>query len=321
MLAENWRVNEASHWLCYSGNRLDRVAPKRADSSWIEQQINRDDARFIVFVSGSVVLTQNAGAPCPLLSAELADKLPVRREDAVFLGVDHEDGDTPYFAQWFTLKADDLSEAISEFGPFTCAGLRAMALTKSYSANTYGMLAQAAALSRWHSTHPKCSICGADTEVDEGGYRRKCPSCEALHFPRTDPAVIMLISYGDECLLGRPYHLAENMYSTLAGFVEPGETMEDAVRREVFEEAGVEVGEVSYVGSQPWPFPSNIMLGFRGVARSKTLNIDYQEMQDCQWFTKEETAKMLGGIAESGLFCPPDISISHYLIRSFVNEG
>ncbi len=172
---------------------------------------------------------------------------------------------------------------------------------------------------RWHETHPKCSKCGADTMVGEAGYRRECPKCEALHFPRTDPAVIMLITHGDECLLGRPYRLSENMYSTLAGFVEPGETLEDAVRRETFEEAGVKVGAVQYLASQPWPFPSSIMLGFKGVALSKTLNIDYEEMEDCQWFSKEEVRKMMEGTEASGKLCPPDISIAHYLIKQFVD--
>jgi len=154
----------------------------------------------------------------------------------------------------------------------------------------------------------------------DAGWRRDCPSCGAQHFPRTDPVVIMLTERGDRCLLGRQPHFAPGMWSTLAGFVEPGETIEEAVRRETLEEAGVTTGAVRYFASQPWPFPMSLMIGCIATATSEDLVIDRNELEDARWFARDEVAEMLMRTHPDGLFVPPPIAIAHHLIRSFI-EG
>ncbi len=320
MLAEITEVYDASAALCYSADALNRCGAKRKDVEWVNSLKASSDARFLIQANDSFVCNQEQVNEPFLHSKLMLERLNIADALTIFLGIDEGDGDRPYFGVRYTSDPETLDEALEKLGPYAAYGLRGIAMKSAASQRVLGMMAQAASVGRWHVTHQMCSKCGAPTEVVEAGYRRDCPSCSAQHFPRTDPAVIMIITHGDKFLLGRPYHLMENVYTTLAGFVEPGETFEDAVRREVFEEAGIKVGKVEYVASQPWPFPSNIMIGFHGEALTTDLNVDYEEMEDCQWFSKEETLMMLRGEAESGLFCPPDISIAHYLIKKFVEE-
>ncbi len=151
------------------------------------------------------------------------------------------------------------------------------------------MLALARAMVWWHSRHRFCGVCGSPTLSEEAGHMRRCtnPECKAMHFPRTDPAVIMLVTDGERALLGRNKNFPPGMYSTFAGFVEPGESLEDAVAREVREETGIEVGQVIYHSSQPWPFPANIMLGFHAEAMSSEIAVDYGELEDAKWFERD----------------------------------
>ncbi|MEO6606572.1 MAG: NAD(+) diphosphatase [Aeromicrobium sp.] len=170
-------------------------------------------------------------------------------------------------------------------------------------------------ISRWHETHKFCSKCGTPTDSAEAGHVRICPSCGTHHFPRTDPAVIMLITDEDDrALLGRQPVWPEGRFSTLAGFVEPGETLDDAVRREVKEEVGIDVGEVTYAGSQPWPFPSSLMLGFFGKALSTDITVDQNEIAEARWFTREEVTEMT---AAADLLLPPNVSISRWLLQKW----
>ncbi|SFT81439.1 NAD+ diphosphatase [Pseudovibrio denitrificans] len=320
MLAETTEVYDASAALCYSANSLNRCGEKRKDTEWVNSLKAAPETRFLIQANDSFIFnTDDANQPL-LHSAEVINLLGITDATTIFLGIDECDGNRPHFGLRYSTDLETIDEELEKIGPYAAYGLRGIAMKRAASQQVLGMMAQAASMGKWHSTHKMCSQCGKPTELAEAGYRRDCPSCSAQHFPRTDPAVIMLITHGDKCLMGRPYHLMENVYTTLAGFVEPGETFEDAVRREVFEEAGVKVGTVKYVASQPWPFPSNIMIGFHGEALTTDLNIDYEEMQDCQWFSKEETLKMLQGEAESGLICPPDISIAHHLIKKFIEE-
>jgi NAD+ diphosphatase len=170
-------------------------------------------------------------------------------------------------------------------------------------------------IARWHENHRHCARCGHPSEVAQAGHVRICPHCGAHHFPRTDPAVIMLITDGeDRALLGRQPVWPEGRFSTLAGFVEPGETLDDAVRREVMEEVGIEVGEVTYAGSQPWPFPSSLMLGFFGSARTTDIRVDQDEIAEARWFTRDEVTEMT---ASSELLLPPNVSISRWLLQTW----
>ncbi|MGA8852204.1 MAG: NAD(+) diphosphatase [Aeromicrobium sp.] len=173
----------------------------------------------------------------------------------------------------------------------------------------------AVGVARWHQTHRFCAACGAPSAPAEAGHIRVCTACGAHHFPRTDPAVIMLITDDqDRALLGRQPIWPEGRFSTLAGFVEPGEALDDAVRREVMEEVGVEVGDVRYAGSQPWPFPSSLMLGFFGRAMTSTIRVDHDEIAEARWFTRDDVTAMT---ASADLLLPPNVSISRALIQSW----
>lgn len=173
----------------------------------------------------------------------------------------------------------------------------------------------AVGIARWHQTHRFCARCGHPTDVGQAGHVRICPSCGAHHFPRTDPAVIMLITDDqDRALLGRQPVWPEGRFSTLAGFVEPGETLDDAVRREVMEEVGIGVGDVTYAASQPWPFPSSLMLGFFGKAVTTDIRVDQDEIAEARWFTREEVTEMT---SSSELLLPPNVSISRWLLQQW----
>lgn len=173
----------------------------------------------------------------------------------------------------------------------------------------------AVGLARWHQTHTHCARCGALTVMAQAGHTRTCPACGTEHFPRTDPAVIMLITDGDDrALLGRQPSWPEGRFSTLAGFVEPGESLDDAVRREVKEEAGIEVGAVHYAGSQPWPFPSSLMLGFFGTALTTVITVDADEIAEARWFSRRQITDLT---AAGDLLLPPPVSISRWLVEKW----
>ena len=197
--------------------------------------------------------------------------------------------------------------------------LRSLAIQGVLSEAELLIAAQARAILGWHALNRCCVRCGAAVRATEGGWRRSCPACGLDTYPRTDPAVIMLITHGGRCLLGHEHRFPEKMYSTLAGFVEAGDDIEHAVRREIKEEAGLEVGEVRYVASQPWPFPHSLMVGCWGEALGEAITLDETEIADARWFTREEAAAMLASAHPDGLFVPPAISMAHTLIRSFVD--
>ena len=178
---------------------------------------------------------------------------------------------------------------------------------------------QAKALIDWHRRHGFCPNCGTATDMRDGGYRRVCPNCAAEHFPRTDPVVIMLPVLGDACLVGRNARFPGGLYSAFAGFIEPGETMEDAVRRELREEAGIEVGEIAYHASQPWPFPSSLMLGCYAQALSREFKIDGVEIADARWLTRDEVRARLAGSIEDEMKLPVPIAIAHHLMKDWVD--
>jgi len=179
-----------------------------------------------------------------------------------------------------------------------------MPLLAQLDASDAPLFAAAMSLARWHARHRFCANCGHATELVRGGWSRSCPSCSSEHFPRVDPVVIMLVEHEGQVLLGRQRHYPPSRYSALAGFVEVGETIEAAVAREVKEEAGVEVRDVWYVASQPWPFPSSLMIGCHAHALWGELTIDEAELEDARWFSRDEVALAVSG-AENGPFLPP----------------
>ncbi len=192
-------------------------------------------------------------------------------------------------------------------------------LATGLSPEEASLAVHAVALAGWHLRHPRCSACGTPTLVTEAGASRRCPACDALHFPRTDPAVIMLVvDEDDRCLLAHNAGRPSGFYSTLAGFVEPGESPEDAVVREVAEETGVEVGAVQYVGSQPWPFPSQLMLGYLARAQTTELTVDGTEIAEARWFSRPQ---LDFAVAVGEIFLPTPISISHALVEHWYGDS
>lgn len=197
--------------------------------------------------------------------------------------------------------------------------LRTIAMKRLVPAGEAGLLAQAKSLLLWHARHRFCAQCGQETAPAQAGLRRDCPACGAQHFPRTDPVTIMLVANGERCLLGRQARFVPGSYSCLAGFVSPGETLEDAVRREVREESGISVGRVRYLMSQPWPFPSSLMIGCLAEGLDDTITLDREELEDGRWFAKEEVALMLDREHPDGLATPPPMAIAHHLMRAWVD--
>lgn len=179
--------------------------------------------------------------------------------------------------------------------------------------------ATALSLLGWHKSHRFCACCGAQSTLADAGWRRLCPTCEASHFPRTDPVVIMLITRGNRVLVGRSHGWPEGFYSLLAGFVEPGETPEAAVRREVFEEAGITVGQVDYIASQPWPFPNSLMMGFQGEALTDAIAVDPAELDDAIWVSREEMVKVMAG-AHPTLKPAREGAIAHSLLKAWLAD-
>ncbi|MCY7398431.1 MAG: NAD(+) diphosphatase, partial [Sphingomonas bacterium] len=176
------------------------------------------------------------------------------------------------------------------------------------------IFAAALSLSNWHRRHAFCSVCGAPTAPTRGGWSRACQPCGADHYPRSDPVVIMLAEHGDRLLLGRQPHYPARRYSALAGFVEPGETIEAAVARELFEEAGISVRDVTYIASQPWPFPSTLMIGAHAIADGNSLTIDHHELDDARWFSRAEVNAALAGDADAAFVAPPRFAIARTLV-------
>ena len=181
------------------------------------------------------------------------------------------------------------------------------------------ILGQAKAMIDWHQRHGFCPRCGNRTTLADAGYKRVCTSCNAEHFPRTDPVVIMLATHHNSCLVGRGKQFPPGMFSALAGFIEPGETIEEAVRRELFEEAGVRTGAVHYFATQPWPFPSSLMIGCFAEATSPEINVDGNELAEAFWLERGKARALIGGERVDGLWVPPSIAIAHHLIKTWAN--
>jgi NAD+ diphosphatase len=268
----------------------DRLTDRRKDDEFLKRAA-ADPATRALLMRGEELAADGAG-----LVVLPASEAPV--EDLLLLGsVD----DVVYM---LALIDDDTARQVS------FAGLRELAST--LDERQLSLAVHAIALGGWHRKHPMCSVCGARTEVAEGGASRSCPDCSTQHFPRTDPAVIMLVIDADgRCLLGHNGARAAGWFSTLAGFVEPGESLEEAVAREVLEETGVVVSDVTYAGSQPWPFPSSLMLGFLATASTVEIHVDGEEITEARWFTRDELATEV----EAGdLVVPTTVSIAGALL-------
>ncbi|WP_428529068.1 NAD(+) diphosphatase [Roseibium sp.] len=300
--------------MSFLGNTLDRQSTRRGDRAYLSGLLDRPDTEIILSTPRTLVFP--AGPP-PQFGHTLKDALTLKasREEMVFLGLRPETGRAVFAT---TLAQQD--EELAEMPSLHLQDLRQLAIQRTFPPEELGALAQARALIHWHRTHRHCSQCGEKTVMSEGGYRRDCPACGAHHFPRTDPCVIMLITDGDRALLGRPPRLPEGIYTTLAGFMEPGETIEQAVRRETLEESCIEVGEVRLISNQPWPFPANLMLGCIGDALSTDIVIEDDELEACKWCSRDEVRQMIEGTHPEGHMIPPSISIAYELITGWLEE-
>lgn len=296
-------------------NNLLRHSERRDDAAAVAAWLADAKARTVVLAGDMPVLIRNAGAPVSVARFALveADALGPAL-NRYFLGAD---ADGPVFATQIDAA---LAEPLKARG-FGVADMRSVALNGFASREDTAALGTAKALMAWHDSHRFCAKCGEPSQVAATGWRRDCPACKAQHFPRTDPVVIMLAHHGDRCLLGRSPRFQHPMYSTLAGFVEPGETIEAAVRRETAEEAGIVCGAVEYCFSQPWPFPMSLMIGCLAQAETEELTVDYSELVDARWFTRDETMAMLEGRHAEGFQCPAPMSIAHHLIRLWIARG
>jgi NAD+ diphosphatase len=284
----------------YTGGRLDRAGHHREDAVYLEAAWHHPATRFVPFWRGKAAITGAAELPRASLLTGPAPAGP-----HVFLG--EQDG--------AAIFAIDISAQEVEPSGFT--DIRA--LTSLLPADDAVILATARGVLHWRATHTHCPRCGAPTRPTRGGWVVECTGCGTEHFPRTDCAVIMLVFHGDNLLLGQSHKfpVERNFYSTLAGFVEPGESLEEAVRREVFEETGVRVGEVAYHSSQPWPFPASLMLGFYAQAITTDIVLDVTEMRDARWMTPADIANR----KELGFQLPPADSIARRLIEDFLLLG
>jgi NAD+ diphosphatase len=269
-----------------------------------------DPTRLMVVIAGDSAVLRRGQPSTALLSPEDLARLGTPDEE-VLLG---RLGERPVAAWLYPAEAAELYKGDSDYG---AADLRSIATQGFVAPEEQGLLAMAKSILDWHRRHRFCAQCGARTKPTQAGFRRDCEACGTQHFPRTDPVAIMLVTRGDHCLLGRQPRFLPGMYSCLAGFIEPGETLEDAVRREVFEEAGVRVGRVTYSQSQPWPFPSSLMIGCIAEALTEEIVIDHDELEDARWFHRDEILLMLEGRHPDNLMAANPIAIAHHLVRGW----
>lgn len=298
----------------YSGSPLDRAVERREDTDWVESALADPDALWVpVWRARNLVRELEDGAPeAVYLSGEAAATLRIGSGPWSLLGILRG---RPVFAVDLSHHDDPLPLFPDTLGGFV--DLRTVGGGR-LSSDDASVLAHARGLMHWRTRHRFCGVCGTACEPRSAGHVMFCAGCGTQHFPRTDPAVIMLIHREDRVLLGHSQRFPRaTMYSTLAGFVEPGESLEEAVRREVLEESGIIVGRVQYHSSQPWPFPASIMLGFYGEALSEKITIDPAELRDARWFSREE----LRNHEQHGFHLPRTDSIARRLIEDWITAG
>ncbi|MEI7925205.1 MAG: NAD(+) diphosphatase [Chloroflexota bacterium] len=292
----------------FSSNPLDRVGGSRGDEAWLRSRIDDPRGRYLPFRELKPGVRADEGVRLGWLDRETVGPLAAHPE-TVLLGVLD---DVPHFA----LHADGVEAAAFEALEYRDARGVAMDL----AATEAGMLAQGRSMLEWHATNRFCPQCGSATTPIEGGARRLCAGCAARSYPRVSPSMIVLVEREDRCLLARRRNGPPNRFSCLAGYLETGESIEDAVVREVFEESGVRVDEVRYHSSQPWPFPATLMIGCFAQATAWDIEVDGTEIAEARWVTRDEARRALEG-SNPDLAVPDRIAIAHHLIRAWIDEG
>jgi NAD+ diphosphatase len=297
--------------IAFSGNPLWRLAEKRDETS-LARAIAHPSARFICFAEGKPVIRRvsDETVDCLFTQNEIQPLIPDMAE-AVLLGHLNE---VPHIAVPVPGQTDRLAS------PFDSSDIRPLFTGHLLPPPTLGEIAQASALLSWHQGCKFCGTCGAAARSEAAGYKRVCTACAKEHFPRTDPVTIMLITRKEQCFLARSARFPEKMVSCLAGFIEPGETIEEAVRRETLEEAGLRVEKVSYVASQPWPFPHTLMIGCVAEALNDDFVLEKDELDSGGWFSRNDVREMIRDAHASGALIPPFGSIAHYLIAEWAES-
>ncbi len=305
----------------YSSGGIDRVATRRRDDRWLADRLAADTTRFVLVWDQKNLFTPRGDGlePVFLPACDVRDFIP-GAESLTLLGVA---GDSAYFALGLPSSAQpplgvagSPPDGVAARGRFRDLRQVAPLLGERDGA----LLAYARAMAYWHGRHRFCGTCGSPTRSVEGGMLRVCADaqCGQHHFPRTDPAIIVLVTCGEHGLLGRQPSWPAGMHSTIAGFVEPGESLEDTLVREVREETGVEVVDMTYHSSQPWPFPSSLMLGFTAVAADLLLRVDHDELETAGWFTRQD---LLSRLQAGTLRLPSPVSVAYRLIQGWFDAG
>ena len=298
----------------FSGVPLDRVDHLRTDTAWIEARLNDPASRFVPVWNQQSIVFDGAEPRAALNDRQSIAELLDSNAPLAFLGVTPDDGGIAHFAVDFSHLPEETLTARYTGGALM--DLRdSVQLVPAHEAS---ILAYARGLMYWHRKNGFCAACGHKSETRRAGHERVCtnPACGAVHFPRTDSAVIVLVHNGDDCLLCRQSHWPTGMHSTLAGFLEPGESLEEAVAREIFEESGVQVADVRYHSSQPWPFPASIMVGFMAKANSREINVDDKELEYAHWYGRD----WLRNVVDSDDFrMPGKYSIARRLIGDWID--
>lgn len=311
----------------FGGSGLDRAGEMRADKEAVAALRADGAARAILFWRGKVLIDPTRPASLVRLPLD-HPALGVAVEQPILLG--REDGAARFafdISDWLPDDLDprhlgaflDPSEQRHPMLDDRFAFVEMRRVMTWLSPRDAELAATGKAILSWHETHGFCARCGFETVINDAGWQRNCPACRGSHFPRTDPVVIMLITHGNSVLMGRSPGWPEGMFSLLAGFVEPGETLEAAVRREVFEESGIHVGEVNYLASQPWPFPASLMFGCAGVATTREITIDPKEIEAAMWVTKEEMMDIFAG-QHTQILPARKGAIAHFLLENWLAD-
>jgi NAD+ diphosphatase len=298
----------------YAGNPLDRAAERRADTAWLEARAADPESLYLAFWNKRPLVEKRGaeGLQIAYLPPRLALELAPAEDQRLFLGLWK---DTPVFAVEIQTAADPGQGALKGLGDFE----ELRAVTPALPEPEAAILATAKAVFEWRDRHQFCAACGQESAVADAGWKRICPACRAEHVPRTDPVVIMLAVHEGRCLMGRQAAWPAKMFSALAGFLEPGETIEEACARELFEEAGLRTVDVRYHSSQPWPYPSSLMIGLIAEVDSDAAAPDQTELEAVRWFTKDEVRTVLAG-DDPEVRAPMKLAIARTLLEAWVSE-
>lgn len=299
----------------FAGNPLDRASDRRSDAAWIAEQLASPDSLAFAVWNGQpfVEPAKDGGVQIAYLPARMAQELAEGAERLLFMGLWKE---TAVFAVDLEGVIDPADGPLQGMGKFEDLRRVALRLPPTDAA----IVATAKAMFEWRRRHKHCASCGQPTAPADGGWKRRCAACESEHFPRTDPVVIMLPYHGDRCMLGRQEVWPKGMFSALAGFLEPGESIEEACARELSEEAGLRTRRVRYHSTQPWPYPSSLMIGLLAEVEDDEGAPDQTELSEVRWITRDEARKLLAGELD-GMSAPTPMAIAHQLIKAWVQES